>query len=311
MPTKSKTSETWTVKWTSWFSNKNNTNVIVKKRKAPLKPTKASAAAITLQANRAKKQALIEKLANEEPHVKNWDNNSKKIPLWVWIFFGCSLFLFCVSFYKAVIYPKLDVEVVRDNDSTKDTILVEESEELTIWWNEIVAENGTVELVSESGVIEGVYENDLIEEIWEVIQNDTSFVMYNWTEQERVINSFFELLSNQDFDGMMSTMNWTIKNSDAIKVHFAASRMKPFLWGIEWNRLLPENIRYITSSTSWKETYQFNISYIISSTYDRYDEEWEVVVDQIESEWKIVRLNCVTPWCSKHPIFWPEKVGLL
>ena len=63
--------------------------VVVKRRKTDLKPTKASAIAIASQANRAKKQALIEKVAASENilPLKVDSSNDTRIPLWVWIFF--------------------------------------------------------------------------------------------------------------------------------------------------------------------------------------------------------------------------------
>ena len=57
----------------------------MKRRKLDLTPTRASAVAIASQANREKKQALIDKLASEDRVFKRED--SSKIPLWVWIFF--------------------------------------------------------------------------------------------------------------------------------------------------------------------------------------------------------------------------------
>lgn len=68
--------------------NKNaSKKVVVKRRKSDLKPTKASAVAIVLQANRAKKQALIEKMAKSEMVQGKKDVSSNRIPLWVWVFF--------------------------------------------------------------------------------------------------------------------------------------------------------------------------------------------------------------------------------
>lgn len=68
--------------------NKNaSKKVVVKRRKSDLKPTKASAVAIVSQANRAKKQALIEKMAKSEMVQGKKDVSSNRIPLWVWVFF--------------------------------------------------------------------------------------------------------------------------------------------------------------------------------------------------------------------------------
>ena len=67
---------------------KDNKKVVVRRRKSDLKPTKASAVAIVSQANRAKKQALIEKVANSDNiPVKKSETSDTKIPLRVWVFF--------------------------------------------------------------------------------------------------------------------------------------------------------------------------------------------------------------------------------
>ncbi|MBO7094832.1 hypothetical protein J6V86_01270 [bacterium] len=97
MPTKT-TKKTSLKKESSTSSSKKNVNsskiekkdstkkVVVKRRKLDLTPTRASAVAIASQANRAKKQALINKVAAGEKIVRKSDS-STKIPLWVWIFF--------------------------------------------------------------------------------------------------------------------------------------------------------------------------------------------------------------------------------
>jgi hypothetical protein len=106
----SKISEKKTVKKSEIKSeNKKESmkKVVVKRRKTDLKPTRASAVAIASQASRAKK-ALIEKVASNNMPYKKTESSNTKIPTWVWTLFGCSLLLFCVSFYKAIIYPQLN-----------------------------------------------------------------------------------------------------------------------------------------------------------------------------------------------------------
>ena len=61
--------------------------VVIKRRKTELKPTKASAVAIASQANRAKKQALIEKVANSEIIHNKKEVSNTKIPIWGWVIF--------------------------------------------------------------------------------------------------------------------------------------------------------------------------------------------------------------------------------
>ena len=90
-----------TTKTTTKSESSNNTStknkekkesakkVVVKRRKVDLVPTRASAVAIASQANRAKKQALIEKVASSKtlPIRKTESSSDTKIPVWVWTFF--------------------------------------------------------------------------------------------------------------------------------------------------------------------------------------------------------------------------------
>jgi hypothetical protein len=89
--TDSKASKTSEKKVVAKSENKKDSTkkVVVKRRKSDLKPTKASAVAIVSQANRAKKQALIEKVSNSVviPNKKVDTSADTKIPLWVWMFF--------------------------------------------------------------------------------------------------------------------------------------------------------------------------------------------------------------------------------
>ena len=59
----------------------NVKKTVVKRRKSDLKPTRASAVAIVSQANRAKKQALIEKIATSDVVMYHKSSSSDtKIP---------------------------------------------------------------------------------------------------------------------------------------------------------------------------------------------------------------------------------------
>ncbi|MBQ5945337.1 hypothetical protein IJL65_02860 [bacterium] len=100
---------------------------MVKRRKLDLTPTRASAVAIASQA--AKKQALIDKLASEDKVIIKNERSSTKIPSWVWIFFGCSLLLFCISFYQAIIRPQLEEELAQAN---VDDVYVQEENTVSL-----------------------------------------------------------------------------------------------------------------------------------------------------------------------------------
>ena len=112
---------------------------VVKRRKLELTSTRASAVAIASQA--AKKQALIDKLASEDKVVIKNERSSTRIPSWVWAFFGCSLLLFCVSFYQAIIRPQLEEELTEAN--IEDWVYLVDSEDnfVSLWWDENIQEN--------------------------------------------------------------------------------------------------------------------------------------------------------------------------
>ena len=263
------------------FSGNKTTKVVVKRRKTDLKPTRASAVAIASQANRLKKQAFIEKMAAEKRY--SWTNSvskkeSSKIPLWVWMFFGCSLFLFCVSFYQAIIRPNLEEE----------NVIVEKK---LVW-------------TDSSKNLSNVVEENENDDEWDIQP-------INVGTAEWLINWFFTYLSNREFDEALDLMAPSLKNSSEITSHFGSFRMTPFLLWIEGWKLVPKNIKHVWVSNSWKDKYSFDISYTLSSSQVKYDEEREFIVSADWPELRLASLMCVTPKCSFHPIFWPENFDLM
>lgn len=269
---------------------KDTKKVVVKRRKTDLKPTKASAVAIVSQANRAKKQALIEKVANSDIiPSKSGGSSDTKIPLWVWIFFGCSLLLFCVSFYQAIIRPQIEKENVVVSDNWID-------ESVDIQWQ-------SQDIDDKYDVVEGEDANQV-----EVEENE--WVNVPETANE-AIDEFFVRLSNRDFDWAFDLMTPTLRGYPDIKNHFTSFRMDPFLDGVEWWRLKPENIQYIKSPAYWKDVYNIDLSYVMSADQEKFEETWEFGVNSSSGEPKISSIRCISSKCSYHPIFWPENYGLM
>ena len=256
--------------------------VVVKRRKLDLAPTKASAVAIASQANRAKKQALINKVAAGEKVVAK-RNNSSRIPLWVWVFFGCSLLLFCISFYQAIIRPQLEEELTQANI---DEVYVPEWDSVSLWWNEFNDETS--------------YTNQEI--IEDRIQSPTTAA--------EIIEEFFGRLSDYQFDAAYDLFTPSMQRSSEIREHFTQFRMNPFVSWLQWD-LKPTNLRYISTSTYWKDKYGFDLSYTLASNQQTYNEEWEFIVDTSWDEPKISKIVCTTSKCSFHPIFRPENYGLM
>ena len=270
--------------------------VVVKRRKTDLKPTKASAVAIVSQANRAKKQALIEKVAASENILptKMESSNDTKIPLWVWIFFWCSLLLFCVTFYRYEFRQHIEWEnvMVNDNAYLEDQNNTDENVVGNVENNQNEGDEINLE---NAGVEENVVANQ-------------------WTNNSnpaiRMVEKFFDNLSNREFDEAFDLMILALRNSSEIRNHFTSYRMVPFLNWIEGWRLVPTNFEYVNSPTYWKDVYKFDLSYVMSSDQSKYDETWEVTVNTQWTEPMMSSIRCVTSKCSYHPIFWPENFGL-
>lgn len=274
----------------SKVSDKKDTTkkVVVKRRKSDLKPTKASAVAIASQASRAK-QALIEKVASSDVPYRKPESSDTKIPLWVWVFFGCSLLLFCISFYKAIIYPQLDGGQVD-----------EESIEFLMDWDEDKNIEDNPQNIDDSISSEN-NEINTIQESWIKVPETAT----------ETIEEYFSRLSNRDFDWAFDLMIPALKSMAEIRDHFTSFRMNPFLDWIQWWRITPTNFEYVNSPDFWKDVYKFDLSYVMNSDQSRYDETWEFTVNTKWDEPKISGIRCVTPKCSYHPIFWPENFGLM
>ena len=269
--------------------------VVIKRRKKDLTPTKASATAIISQANRAKKQALIEKLSEERmPQMREVEKkpSSSKVPLWVWIFFWCALLLFCVSFYLAILRPQIERRSV-DIQVSDDFYWSSDKEENSIW--EVDLSNISNEKNNK--------EEDKQEKNSEIISDPQN--------AEELIQSYFAYMSDWDFDNSFALFDQKAQNDKNIRDHFTAFRMAPFFGWIDWNSIIPQNIQKTTETYKWKEVYTFDISYILSSTQEQYDETRKFATSENNWNPRILMIYCVSNGCWRHPIFWPEDFGLM
>lgn len=259
---------------------------VVKRRKLDLTPTRASAVAIASQA--AKKQALIDKLASEKNvPVDNKKSSSSMIPWWVWVFFWCSLLLFCISFYQAIIRPQLEEELTEAN-SDNGVYWVDPNNSASLWW-------------AWGNVTENGGESDA------QIDNFVPTVPETAIE---TIEEYFKRLSAKEFDMAFDLFSPTLQRLSEIKEHFTSFRMNPFISWIEWE-LHPTNFKYVNTTAYWKDRYSFDLSYVLSSNQAKYDETWEFVVDTSWDEPKIASMVCTTSRCSYHPIFRPENFDMM
>ena len=263
---------------------------VVKRRKLDLTPTRASAVAIASQANREKKQELIERMQSWTyvPEETNSKPKDDKIPGWVWTFFGCSLLLFCISFYQAIFRPSIEKELINPDTESDFYWVIENTSE----WDT----------------------NDLEEENvdeWDVSETVDNGGYKIPTTAVETIQEYFNRISNRQFEELFDLFLPVLKNSSEMKNHFTSFRMNPFLDWIEWWRLEPTNFKYISSPAFGRDRYSTDLSYTLISNRQKYEETWEFLIDSKGEEFKSVSVVCSTPKCSYHPIFWPENFGLL
>lgn len=261
--------------------NQSSQKWVIKRRTSDLTLSKASATAIAAQANHTRHANLNRKSISSNS-INNADS-SKKIPIRVWIFFGCSLLLFSISFYQAVIRPQLEVEII--NPSHEEIDMNEETN--------IGSKNEESSETKDSAWVQSLNN----------VTSDNAVIA--------AIQTFFVHLSNRDFDKSFDLLIPALQRSSEIREHFTAFRMIPFLGWIEWWTLSPYNFQYISTSTYWRDKYSFNLSYTLLSNQEKYDETWEFVVDTKWDTPKITSIACTTPKCSYHPIFRPENFGMM
>ena len=262
----------------------------IKRRTSDLTLSKASATAIIAQAHHTNKQAFKANNPNTA-YIKN-KNTSNRIPIRVRIFFWCSLLLFCISFYQAIVRPQLEISTI---NTPKANIL---------YWMDITNNTNEWEIKTDEEFNKNSENQD---SIWVIDSNNN----FDNNPSINIIQTFFYHLSNKDFDKSFELLTPSLQKASEIKDHFTAFRIIPFLEWIEWWTLSPNNFQYISSSTYWRDKYSFELTYTLSSNQETYNETREFVVDTKWDSPKITSIVCITPKCSYHPIFRPENFGLM
>ena len=205
--------------------------------------------------------------------------------------------MFCISFYQAIIRPQLEDELTNANVGNTEyvndnTIYAgdKDPEFVSLWWN-----NESWALLGKENIKDWSVEELSIKTPQTAIE---------------AIEEYFRRLSNHQFEEAFDLFTPTLQRSSEIREHFTSFRMNPFVSWIVGD-LIPRNIKYISTSTYWRDKYSFDLSYTLESNNEAYEEVWEFVVDTTWNEPKISTILCTTSKCSRHPIFWPESFGMM
>lgn len=227
---------------------------------------------------------------------------TKKIPVWVWIFFGASLLLFCISLYQALLFPQLTTSnqsslTPTQNMGTNEGILSSNQEEtiFPLFENE---EDTTAWTENDSLTLLGSVESTVTDEDYQNIA---------------LIQNFYSLVSAKDIEGLRNLFDTPMKNSSNIRSIFSNYKISPFIDNIRGNKIQPTNISLIDTSDSGTKEYEYMLTYTLetSDQTQEFDELWKIKIRTENGEQKIGSIWCESYRCSYNPFFWPEAYGLI
>lgn len=214
------------------------------------------------------------------PKVKNETNEKRLIPVWVWIFFGCSLLMFCIALYESCMRPKMISETQKW--ATEEDIIVNiDSSETPI--SEPSNTESSITVVEEA------------------------------TTGPQFLYQWYQIFSSKDVALLKTLMDSAMRNNATIKQFWSAYKINSFIDGIENHSLQPQNITLISTSPSWIEEYQYELEYSLLPEYNaqHFKETRVAKVRYTETGPQLASLRCETPRCSYNPFFRPENYGLV
>jgi hypothetical protein len=215
---------------------------------------------------------------------------SRKVPVGVWIFFGCSLLIFFIALYQSFLRPS---DAVAPDSFSWDSILP--------------APQDTPDPQDSllSGVTGDIIISDNVDERY---PPETSSVA---PSGPAFLQQFYEVFSQKDITTLTSLFDAPLQRSQDIRRFFSEYKITPFIDNIENNRIIPSNISLLATSPSGVEEYQYTLSYRLIPQDLSFEEERIAKVKYTDDGPKIASIRCETPRCSYNPFFRPESYGLI
>ncbi len=142
-------------------------------------------------------------------------------------------------------------------------------------------------------------------ESWNIQQSTTNNTITN-TNESQIIESFYTAINEQKFLDIYSMIDDKLKQSSTIRTYFSSKRLQRFLNNIQNN-----TVEYTIKTTEiWPST---NINYSISYTLANgsgYTEDRVATLINKGDSYRIGKIMCTTPWCSKMPFFNPGRYNI-
>ena len=250
------------------LAKKETTKATTKKSSTPKKKTLTN-----------KKNELINKFSKTQRTIttptSQWiSRKERKIHTGVRIFFGCSLFLFCIAVYYAILRPQ---SIETSNQKNLEMIVSD---------NNFSNEETNQNTENTPPILEESFGSLFLKE-------------------------FYYQLSSKNITGVIDLMDKPLRNSSEIRRIFSEYRIVPFIDGIEYNQIFPENIELISTSNSGVEEYRYNINYKLADSDQTFAETRLTKIKFTDNGPKIASIHCESKRCSYNPFFRPESYGLI
>lgn len=224
----------------------------------------------------SQKAEFIKKIATQaegqKPTLtKKVKREPNKIPVWVWVFFGASLLLFCIALYQSFLRPSLTDSQVVGSEETP---------------NIIVSGN---------------------EDEWDTSTQTPTFQAGG----PAFLQQFYQTFSQKDATSLLALFDAPLQKSTEIKQFFSNYKIVPFIDNITNNSIFPENIELISTSPSGVEEYRYNLNYHLEPSNEDFAETRVAKVKFTDNDAKIASIRCESTRCSYNPFFRPESYGLV
>lgn len=269
---------------------------ILSKKKSPLSGSKKSTPKKTIPEKKEKswikKESKPLKKETKSFNIKRLDTpaevqpkEDKKLPTSIVLIFLFSLVFFLFALYKAFIYKQGYGEIEQyplplpESNSLIEGQTAQETHPLDE--NKILGENS-----------------------WEG-HNDEIL------EDMKLIQTFYQALTNNEIEEMNSLVDRPLKNSVTRSNHWNKKNIKIFTKHLANTVLLQDLFLIPGSLNEEKKTrqYSYTLKYTILPEH-QFEETWELTLITRGEKNLISEIMCKTEGCSRSPFFWPQNYGL-
>lgn len=203
-----------------------------------------------------------------------------------------------------------NIDIDNENlDENIDSDNVTETEE-----NENNGENNT-DLVDESidsdneNLDENLDENggninigDVNEDL--VVENQGNENLEN-DDLSKIITDFYNDINSWDFENISSYFDDYFRTSGVALTYYNQNWLSRFVDSLVNNTIYVTDLHFMENPKETTAKYWFTLKYKLNNEDTMFEENWEIILTNIDSNPKIGSMSCTNDWCSKMPFFNP------